>query len=429
MNGSPTLSDYIPVIGKDAIDDLRMISGMLSDRDLTHVNSTRSGGGVAEILFRMVPLMNELGIRARWETIGGDETFFRATKAFHNALQNGTGELTDGMFRDYEARTELNLQEVRPDTDFVFIHDPQPAGLIASTYRKKGSTWIWRCHIDVSNPEPRVWKFLSRYVSKYDGTVFSSPGFSRPDLNARQFFIPPSIDPLSSKNMNLPDSIVDRVISKYGLDPDRPIITQISRFDYAKDPIGTIEAFRLARKHIDCQLVFTGSLATDDPEGEAIYKKTLEKVAGDRDIHVLLLPPFSDIDINALQRASAVVLQKSLREGFGLTVSEAMWKGRPVIASATGGIPLQIRNGINGFLVHTIEGTGFNIRRLLRSPELADRMGRNAKENVRHNFLITRHLRDYMLMMLSLDGHGTSVPPAQEAKTIDAASRESVRSF
>ncbi len=404
MNHAPVLSDYVSVIGKEEMDDLKMISEQLNGKGLTHVNSTRSGGGVAEILFRMVPLINELGIRTRWDTITGDDAFFRVTKAFHNALQNGTGELTDSMLHTYEERTEMNLREIMPDTDFVFIHDPQPAGLIDSKHRKKDSTWIWRCHIDVSNPEPRVWKFLSRYVSRYDGAVFSSPGFSRPDLSLKQFFIPPSIDPLSAKNIGIPESVVNRTVSKFGIDPDRPIVTQISRFDYAKDPIGTIEAFRLARKHVDCQLVLTGSLAIDDPEGEAIYRKTLEKVEGDRDIHILLLPPFSDMDINALQRASAVVLQKSLKEGFGLTVSEAMWKGRPVIAGATGGIPLQIRNGINGFLVHTIEGTAFSIRRLLRSPELADRMGRNAKEYVRHNFLITRHLRDYMLMMLSLNG-------------------------
>ncbi len=429
MNGLPTISDYIPIIGKDETDDLKMISAQLKDTELTHINSTRSGGGVAEILSRMVPLMNELGIRARWDTISGDDAFFRTTKAFHNALQNGTGELTEDMFRTYKDRTKINLMEVRPDTDFVVVHDPQPAGLIDSKYRKKGSTWIWRCHIDVSNPEPKVWKFLSRYVSRYDGSIFSSPGFSRPDLSVKQFFIPPSIDPLSAKNISIPDSVIDRVISRFGLDPDRPIVTQISRFDYAKDPIGTIEAFKLARKHVDCQLVFTGSLATDDPEGEAIYRKTLEKVENDKDIHIILLPPFSDMDINALQRASAVVLQKSLREGFGLTVSEAMWKGRPVIASATGGIPLQIRNGINGFLVHTIEGTAFNIRRLLRSPELADTMGRNAMEYVRHNFLITRHLRDYMLMMLSLDAHRGKETNAGRWKTAGDGARESVRSF
>lgn len=300
--------------------------------------------------------MQELGLDASWDTIVGDKSFFEATKTFHNALQTGMGLATQKHFESYLRMTERNLKEVKVDGDVVFIHDPQPAGMIAQKRNDGSQRWIWRCHIDVSNPDPTVWNFLARYVNKYDASIFSTPSFARSDLQIPQFMVSPSIDPLSDKNRDLPQTYVDRVVSKYGLDPGKPMITQISRFDYAKDPIGVIQAFKLVSKHVDCELVLGGSLADDDPEGLEVHAKVLEAAQGRKDIHILLIPPFSDLEINALQRASTIVFQKSVKEGFGLTVAEALWKSKPVIAGATGGIPLQVKNGLTGFLVRTVRG-------------------------------------------------------------------------
>ncbi|MHB8567016.1 MAG: glycosyltransferase [Nitrososphaerales archaeon] len=408
MQSPHKLSDYEQVVGAEVINDLKTLASNVRGRSIVHVNSTKSGGGVAEILFRLVPLMNELGLEARWETIKGDRPFYEATKAFHNSLQTGLSLATRQMFDDYLRKTEENLREVKIDGDTVFIHDPQPAGMIVQ--KKLTDNWIWRCHIDVSNPDPIVWNFLSNYVNKFDGSVFSTPSFARSDLMIPQFMIAPSIDPLADKNKDLPQTYIDRVLSKYDLETDKPLITQISRFDYAKDPIGVIEAFKLVSKHIDCELVLAGSLADDDPEGSEVHSKVAKAAEGRNDIHILLIPPFSDLEINAFQRASTIILQKSVKEGFGLTVSEALWKSKPVIAGATGGIPLQVRNGLTGFLVHSVEGAAYKMRYLLRNPEIASKMGENGREHVRQNFLITRHLTEYILMILSLEHKGERAP-------------------
>jgi trehalose synthase len=260
--------------------------------------------------------------------------------------------------------------------------------------------WIWRCHVDVSHAMPEVWDMLRKYVIKYDSAVFSAPSFSKP-LPIRQFLIAPSIDPLSDKNKELPEETVSEVLTHYGIKNDKPIITQISRFDYLKDPVGVIEAYKQVKRYVDCQLILAGGTASDDPEGLEVLQKVQESAAGDADIHVLLMP-HNEIHVNALQRASTVIIQKSLREGFGLTVTEALWKGKPVVAGAVGGIPLQIKHKYHGMLCRSVEGAAFALKQLLQNPEYASALGKNGREHVRVNYLLTRHLREYILLFLSL---------------------------
>ena len=341
-----------------------------------------------------------MGVDARWNIIKGTDEFFRVTKKFHNALHNRHETITDEDFDIYLGMNRKNMVETPLEGDIIFIHDPQPAGLIL---RKPeiGRKWIWRCHIDISHPNMDVWNFLQPFINQYDATVFSSATFSR-QLPVRQFLISPSIDPLSDKNRELPQTIIDDVLAKYKIPNDKPILTQVSRFDYLKDPVGVIQAFEIVRKSIDCRLVFAGGTASDDPEGDKVLAEVRERAGNNPDIHILLVPPNSDIDINALQRASTVIIQKSLGEGFGLTVSEALWKAKPVVASAVGGIPLQVINKFTGLLSYGIEGTAYDIKQLLTNPTYAKWLGENAREHVRHNFLITRHLKDYILLFLSL---------------------------
>ncbi len=399
------LRDYESIVGTEVIEDLRSAADNIVGKSILHVNSTKAGGGVAEILFRLVPLMEELGLQASWTVISGDASFFEATKKFHNALQTGENTTAQKDFDNFLRKTRENLNDFKINADNVFIHDPQPAGLIGQKKVSANQKWIWRCHIDVSNPDTTVWRFLAQFVSKYDAAVFSTPSFARNDLRIPQFLVSPSIDPLSDKNKPLPQTYIDRVLAKYGLNPEKPLITQISRFDYAKDPVGVIESFKLVKEHIDSELVLAGSLADDDPEGLEVYSKVVRASEGRKDIHILLIPPFSDLEINALQRASTIILQKSIKEGFGLTVAEALWKSKSVIAGATGGIPLQVKNGLTGYLVHNIEGAAYRMRYLLRNPDVAKKLGENGKEHVRQNFLITRQLGEYLLMLLSLQNH------------------------
>jgi len=394
------IQDYVPIVGRSAIEELRAIAEQLSGKVIENINSTFTGGGVAEILMRMVPLLNQLGVDARWTTIEGHKDFFDVTKKFHNALHGRKEEISSEDFSIFMDVNKKNINELKFQGDIIFIHDPQPMGLIA---RKKelGGKWIWRCHIDVSNPDKKVWEFLRNFVLEYDAAVFSAPNFTQ-QLPIRQFMISPSIDPLSDKNKELPSDVIDSVLSKYGLDKDKPIIAQISRFDYLKDPVGVIQAFEMVRKSMDCQLVLAGGTATDDPESEKVLEEVRERASGNPDIHILLIPPESDIEINALQRASTVILQKSIKEGFGLTVTEALWKGKPVVASAVGGIQLQVKNKLTGLLCHSVEGAAYAVKRLLSNKEYAAWLGKNAREHVRQNFLITRHLKDYMLLFISL---------------------------
>lgn len=391
------IEDYIPLAGQSTIDDLRLLGEKLKGKVVQHINSTPVGGGVAEILNRMVPLLRELGVDTKWDVIKGGEQFFDVTKKFHNALHGRTEQASRRDFEVFMETSRENIADVNTCGDIVFVHDPQPIALVK---KKAANKWLWRCHIDVSNPNETVWAFLMDFIVQYDSAVFSAPAFSR-KLPIRQFLIPPSIDPLSDKNKELPQETIDSVLGKYKIKKDKPIITQISRFDRLKDPAGVIEAFLQVKKYIDCQLVLAGGTAEDDPEGVEVLDEVREKARADKDIHILLLP-HSDIEVNALQRASDVIVQKSLKEGFGLTVAEALWKEKPVVASNVGGIPLQIKHKYSGLLCHSIEGANFAIKQLLSSPAYAKKLGENGREHVKNNFLITRHLRDYMLLFLSL---------------------------
>lgn len=391
------LEEYIPIVGQSIIDDLRLLADKLKGKTIQHINSTSVGGGVAEILSRMSPLVKDLGVDAKWDVIKGGEQFFEVTKKFHNVLHGRPEEVTDKDFEVFMETSRHNIESMETQADIMFIHDPQPIALVN---KKSGNKWIWRCHIDVSNPNKRVWEFLMDFIVKYDSAVFSSPSFAQ-KLPIRQFLISPSIDPLSEKNMELAPEIIDAVLKKYGIIRNKPIITQISRFDRLKDPLGVIDAYSLVKKYIDCQLILAGGTAADDPEGAKVIDEVIEKAKGDSDIHILLLSQ-NDIEVNALQRASDVIIQKSLKEGFGLTVAEALWKAKPVVASNVGGIPLQIKHKYSGLLCHSIDGAGFAIKQLLNSPGYAKRLGENGREHIRNNYLITRHIKEYMLLFLSL---------------------------
>ncbi|HTR61288.1 MAG TPA: glycosyltransferase [Candidatus Binataceae bacterium] len=395
------LDEYRPIVGEGVVAELKLLGERLRGRSVLNINSTRVGGGVAEILNRLVPLLQEVGVDARWDVIRGTQEFFDLTKRMHNAL-HGKPDTFSAQDREvFNHATELNLASLDLNSDIVFIHDPQPAGLVRAK-RDLGNKWIWRCHIDVSAPAPGAWEFIAPTVEKYDLTVFSAPQFSR-ELPIPEVLIAPSIDPLSDKNRELRESEIEEVLKRIGVRSDKPIVTQVSRFDRFKDPAGVIDAFKLARERVDCQLILVGGGATDDPEGAQVLKEVRDRAADDSDIHVVELPPTSNVEINAIQRASTVVIQKSLKEGFGLTVSEALWKGKPVIAGAVGGIPLQITHKYSGILTHTVEGTAFWIKMLLSAPEFAARLGENGREHVRNNFLLTRHMRDYMLAFLYLE--------------------------
>ncbi len=398
------LEEYAKVSGEDVIAQLRQLAAPLNGAKVVHVNSTRSGGGVAEILTKLVPLMQELGIETQWEVINGEGDFFECTKGMHNTLQGNRTPLADHLLRAYETTNAQNAEILRPtleDADFVFIHDPQPAPLLTLCPARKGK-WVWRCHIDASHPYRPVWKYLQQYVVPYDASIFSLAAFAQ-ELPHPQYLIPPSIDPLSDKNKALQDSVVADIYRKYQLDPERPLIAQISRFDRFKDPIGVIQAYQLAKQFVPAlQLVLAGGGAADDPEGEAVLAEVEAVAKGDADIHVLLLPSDAHVEINALQRAADIVLQKSVREGFGLTVTEAMWKSKPVIGGDVGGIRLQVIDHHTGFLVNTPEGAALRIRYLLHQPETVKTMGAQAQAFVRENFLITRHLREYLTLIVAL---------------------------
>jgi len=394
-----TLESYIPIVGASTIDELSLLADRLRGVSVQNINSTAVGGGVAEILTRMIPLLKDLGVDARWDVIKGDEKFFEVTKKMHNALHGVDVAITQAEYEAFLDVTRSNAADIQFG-DIVFVHDPQPIGLIEHR-PDLSSRWVWRCHVDFSRPDPAVWSFLELFLRSYDCAVFSAPAFAR-QLPIPQVLIPPSIDPLSDKNRDLPDDVVDAVFNRFLIDRSRPVVTQISRFDYLKDPLGVIKAYRLAKKRVDFQLVLAGGGATDDPEGPTLMRQVQEEANKDPDIFVLFLPPASDIEINALQRGSTVILQKSLREGFGLTVAEALWKGKPTIAGAVGGIPLQITHKYSGILTTSIEGTAHWIRQLIQEPRYAEGLGRNGHEHIQNNFLITRHLKDYLLTFLSL---------------------------
>ena len=398
------LEAYAAVAGADAVQHLIQLAAPLRGMKVVHVNATRAGGGVAEILHKLVPLMQALELDTRWEVIAGDARFYQCTKAMHNALQGQPAPLSDVLLQAYEdanARAAETLAPVLREADVVFVHDPQPAALIPHFPDRRGK-WVWRCHIDASHPQRGVWRYLRSYVAGYDASVFSLADFAQ-RLPHPVYLIPPSIDPLAEKNSPLPDGQVLETCQRFDIDPDRPLMLQVSRFDRFKDPLGVIAAYHLARGFIPgLQLVLAGGGADDDPEGEAVLAEVRAAAEGDADLKVLLLPPDAHTTINALQRAAPFVLQKSLREGFGLTVTEAMWKGKPVIGGDTGGIRLQVVNHHTGFLVSTPEGAALRVRYLHQHAELHAQMGAKAREFVRQNFLLTRQLRDYLTLMTGL---------------------------
>jgi trehalose synthase len=401
---SNLLDAYTQVAGQDVVAHLRQLAKPLKGMKIIHVNSTRVGGGVAEILEKLVPLMQEMGIDTEWEVIKGSDLFYQCTKNMHNGLQGNNIRIPDNQIEAYEKGNWENGEEMRQKLEqaqFVFIHDPQPAPLLSHCPNRKGK-WVWRCHIDASHPFRPVWKYLRRFVANYDASIFSLADFAQ-RLPLPQYIIPPSIDPLSDKNRDLPSSEISAVFTEFQLDPERPLLVQVSRFDRFKDPIGVIQAYKLVKKFVPhVQLVLAGGEATDDPEGAQVLKEVNDNAAGDPDIHVLLLPPDAHRTINALQRAADIVLQKSIKEGFGLTVTEAMWKGKPVIGGNTGGIRLQVVNFNTGFCVNTPEGAALRIRYLLHNREKMVQMGEKAREFVRDNFLLTRHLREYLTLITSL---------------------------
>lgn len=391
--------EYVGISPKSDLVLLQILASRLNKKSFLHINSTREGGGVAEILQRMIPILTELGIDAKWEVIEGDPVFFDITKKIHNAMQGYPERITKKMWDYHYDVNKKNAKKMNFEADAILIHDPQPAPLIE--FRKDGH-WIWRCHIDVSKPYQEVNEALCKYCKKYDAAVFSVSKFTQA-MEIDEFIVPPSIDPISEKNRELTPEEIRKTLDKYKIPHDRPILLQVSRFDKFKDPMGVIQAYRIVKKYNDCILILAGSPAIDDPEGEAVLNDVKEFAANDPDIHILLLPPFSDKEINALQTTATVILQKSLKEGFGLTVSEAMWKGKPVIGGAVGGIPLQIVHGITGFLVHSTDGAAFRTRQLLNNPSMSKRMGEQGREFVRKHFLITRQIRDYLSIWYALE--------------------------
>jgi trehalose synthase len=394
------LEEYARLLGRGEIEELRALAKPLRGRSIEMINSTSVGGGVAEILCRLLPLGEELGLNMKWDVMTAGDDFFEVTKSFHNALHGAPYRATARDFEVFRDYSERNRARLPLDAEFMVIHDPQPAALIEGR-KKNANHWVWRCHIDLSHPNQAVWDFLEPFVAGYDGSMFSSPEFSR-KLPIKQYLFYPAIDPLSEKNCELEPEFIAGVLERYQIDPQRTILTQISRFDRLKDPVGVIRAYRIVKRYFDCQLVLAGGGAPDDPEGAVVLKEVLREAENDPDIKVLDLPAVAPLEVNALQRASTIVIQKSLREGFGLTVSEALWKKKPVVASAVGGIPAQVIHKQTGLLSHSVEGAAYQIRFLLSHPEIAAKLGESGHQHVKENFLITQKLKRYLTLFLAV---------------------------
>ncbi|MHB8375369.1 MAG: glycosyltransferase [Dehalococcoidia bacterium] len=418
-----SLADYRPVIGDERTDEILALARRLHGARVLNVNATAFGGGVAEILGTLVPLMNDVGLSADWQVIKGADDFFNVTKAMHNSLQGMYYDWTPEKREIWLHYNRLNADLFDESYDFVIIHDPQPAAIptfLEERLGRRPGKWIWRCHIDLTDAQVQVWDFLRPHIERYDAAIFTLPAYVKDGLQGPAIFsVPPAIDPLSPKNVDLPRETVDGILARYSVDPARPMITQISRFDPWKDPLGVIDVYRMVKAEIPgLQLVMVASMASDDPEGWDWYERTVRRAGEDFDIHILSnLNGVGNLEVNAFQRAAAVVVQKSVREGFGLVVSEALWKGRPVVAGNVGGIPLQIVNGKVGFLVNTTEECAEKLLFLLRHHDEAERMGATGIEFVRDNFLTTRYLRDYLRIFCQLAEADTdaSEPPGRPA--------------
>jgi len=399
-----SLKEYTSIVGEAKIEEIKKLAEDLTNTRVCHVNSTSFGGGVAEILQRLVPLMRDVGLNAEWKVISGSDEFFKVTKSFHNALQGMDIVLTEEMKNTYLFYNEMNAKKLSLDHDLVVVHDPQPAAIIAH-YPDRTGKWIWRCHIDLSHPSQGVTDFLTPFITQYDSLIFTMKEYVQEPLRSKNVaIIPPSIDPLSDKNKPLPETLVFSILERYDVDVERPIITQVARFDPWKDPLGVIDVYRAVKKKVpSVQLLLIASMAHDDPEGWGYYEKAIRHAGEDYDAHFLTdVKGVKDVEVNAFQRASNVVLLKSLREGFGLTVAEALWKGVPVVGSNVGGIPLQVINGKTGFLVKNIKEAGEKTLYLLKHPDEARKMGKEGREHVLKNFLITRHLQDYLRLFLKI---------------------------
>jgi len=402
--GERPVDAYRGVAPDTTLDELRRCAQDLRGARVLHINATPYGGGVSELLRSVVPLLNDLGLIADWKIISGDDAFFQVTKAMHNALQGASHGLSKEQHAHYVATAEQNARLLEEEYDFVFIHDPQPAAVLP--FHGKGSArWVWRCHIDTSHPNLDVWDFVRGYISAYDAAVFTMAEFVPPDFPLAQVeIIPPAIDPLSPKNLPLAESTARQVLDWIGVRLNRPLITQVSRFDPWKDPLGVIAAYRLVRQQIpNVQLALVGSMALDDPEGWEVYRQIQAASAADPLIHVFTnLTGVGNIEVNAFQRLSDVVVQKSLREGFGLVVSEALWKGTPVVAGRAGGIPLQMADGVGGMLVESVEQCATAITLLLQNPRQAKELAARGRERVREHFLLPRLLLNELSLMVDL---------------------------
>jgi trehalose synthase len=392
-----SLADYTHIVGRNLVEEIRELAGPLEGKRVVHVSATAFGGGVSEILFTLVPLMRDVGLAAEWQVIYGREEFFNATKLMHNALQGNPQDLTEEEWATWETYNEMNARELSGDWDICVVHDPQPAAM-HRLVPEKAKGWIWRCHIDISTPNPATLERLLPYLVAYPASLFHVADYVPAGMDGGVHIVPPAIDPLAPKNMALSREDATFVCRQFGIDTDRPMVCQVSRFDPWKDPLGVIDAYRQVKEQRpDVQLALVGSMASDDPEGWDFYNSTLAHAAGDPDVHILNnFNNVGAIEVNAFQSLADVVVQKSTREGFGLTVSEALWKGRPFIGGRVGGIPLQVQDGQTGYLVDSVDACGARILDILNDPGLGRSLGLRGKEHVRENFLTPRYLRDYL---------------------------------
>jgi trehalose synthase len=401
--GSKILADYTHIVGRDLVEEIRELAEPLRGSRVVHVSATAFGGGVSEILYTLVPLMKDVGLDVEWQVIYGREEFFNATKLMHNALQGAPEDLSDEQWDTWRSYNEMNARELVGGWDVALIHDPQPAAL-HTLVPEKARGWVWRCHIDMSSPNPDTMGKLLPYISTYPQSLFHVRDYVPAGMGGHVNIVPPAIDPLAPKNMALSPEDAAYVCEQFGIDVDRPLMTQVSRFDPWKDPLGVIDAYRIVKEKIpSVQLALVGSMASDDPEGWDFFNATIAHADGDPDVHILNnFNNVGSIEVNAFQSQSDVLIQKSTREGFGLTVTEAIWKGRPFIGGNVGGIPLQIENGVSGYLVDSVDACAARTLDILRDPALGKALGRRGKEHVRKHFLTPRYLRDYLKIFTEL---------------------------
>jgi trehalose synthase len=401
--GHKSLADYTHLCGKQLIEEIRELVEPLAGKRVLHLSATAFGGGVSEILYSLVPLMRDVGLDAHWEVILGREEFFNVTKLLHNSLQGDPQGLDDSQWEIFDRYNHQNAASLEGDWDYVIVHDPQPIGVRRDAL-DHGGRWIWRCHIDLSTPNPSATERLVPLINEYDATVWHMQQYVPPGVDGNVNIVPPAIDPLSPKNMALSPEDAAFVCDQFGIDADRSLICQVSRFDPWKDPLGVIDAYRDVKEEFpEVQLALVGSMATDDPEGWEFFNRTWEHAGGDPDIKILNnLNNVGAIEVNAFQSQADVILQKSIREGFGLTVTEALWKVRPTIGGNVGGIPLQIQDGVSGYLVSSPEETAERCKQILSNPELGKELGRAGKEYARTHFLTPRLLRDWLRMFQAL---------------------------